>query len=283
MNYNNLTIFFVSYYSKNSIEKLIKKINKKIKIIIVENAQEKNFNEKFKNYRNVRIINSKINTGQTGGINIGLKNINTKYSIYMDSDINFNLSLIDNFLKYAEKIKDFVILGPQHEKSKYNKDFISKIKSEYKDTIRMKLIHGHFLFFKMYNVKKVGFYDENYFLYYDETDYCLRAYRNKQKIYIIPKLKVFHKGSGSVNIKNKVEIEIHKHWHFMWSKFYYYRKHYSLPLTLLYFVPIILRIRFKIIFHILRGDKKNIEKYKVRWSGLINSINGKRSYLRVQN
>ena len=33
MNYNNLTIFFVSYYSKTTIQKLIKKINKKIKIL----------------------------------------------------------------------------------------------------------------------------------------------------------------------------------------------------------------------------------------------------------
>ena len=281
MNYNNLTIFFVSYYSKNSIEKLIKKINKKIKIIIVENAQEKNFNEKFKNYRNVRIINSKINTGQTGGINIGLKNINTKYSIYMDSDINFNLSLIDNFLKYAEKIKDFVILGPQHEKSKYNKDFISKIKSEYKDTIRMKLIHGHFLFFKMYNVKKVGFYDENYFLYYDETDYCLRAYRNKQKIYIIPKLKVFHKGSGSVNIKNKVEIEIHKHWHFMWSKFYYYKKNYTYFLAIKKTLPDLIKSSFKLIIFCLINRKKKLIYYN-QLNGLINSYLGNKSFKRLR-
>ena len=53
----------------------------------------------------------------------------------------------------------------------------------------MKLVHGQFLFFNMKNVKKVGRYDEKIFLYYDETDFCLRAYRKNQKIYVLPKIK----------------------------------------------------------------------------------------------
>ena len=74
--YNKLTIFFVSYYSKSKIEKLIKKIDKRIKILIIDNAQENNFKNYFeKKYRNTSVIVNKINTGQTGGINTGLKKI----------------------------------------------------------------------------------------------------------------------------------------------------------------------------------------------------------------
>ena len=54
----------------------------------------------------------------------------------------------------------------------------------------MKMVHGHFLFFNMENVRKVGLYDEKNFLYFDETDYCLRAYRKNHKIYVIPKIVV---------------------------------------------------------------------------------------------
>ena len=104
--YDNLTIFFVSYYSKKSISQIIKKINPKIKILIVDNANEKGlrkyFNHKFKN---VKIISSKFNGGQTGGINIGLKNIKTKYCIYMDSDIDFENSIIKTFYKIANRIR----------------------------------------------------------------------------------------------------------------------------------------------------------------------------------
>ena len=281
MNHNNLTIFFVSYYSKTTIQKLLKKINKNIQVLIVDNAQEKNLKKELeKKFKNVKVIISKRNLGQTGGINIGLRNIKTKYSLYMDSDINFKSNTIDLFLKYANKVKDFIILGPQHEKSRYPKSFISKKKSEYLDLIRMKLVHGHFLFFNMQNVKKVGFYDQNIFLYYDETDFCLRAYRKGQKIYIIPKFQVYHKGGSSVNIGKKIEIEVNKHWHFMWSKFYYFKKNYS------YFTAIrktffdLFAIFFKfIIFFFINKRKKLI--YFNQLSGLINSYLGRKSYKRL--
>ena len=125
--YKDLTIFFVSYYSKKNIEKILNKINKKIKVLIVDNAQEINLKNYFKKkYRNVEVITSDYNSGQTGGINIGLRKIRTKYAIYMDLDVNFKPDVIDKFLIAANKIKDFIILAPQHEKSVYKKEFFQK-------------------------------------------------------------------------------------------------------------------------------------------------------------
>ena len=281
MNYDNLTIFFVSYYSKKTIQKLLKKINKKIKVLIIDNANEKNLKKELEQkFKNVKVIKSRKNLGQTGGINLGFKNIRTKYSLYMDSDINFKSNTIDKFLKYADEIKDFIILGPQHEKSRYQDYFISEIESKHKDLIRMKLVHGHFLFFNMKNVKKVGLYDQNIFLYYDETDFCLRAYRKGHKIYIIPKLQVYHKGGSSVNIGSEIEIEINKHWHFMWSKFYYFKKNYSFfyAIKKTFFDLFMISSKFMIFFFINRR-KKLI--YYGQLCGLINSYLGKKSYKRL--
>jgi len=281
MNYNNLTIFFVSYYSKKTIQQLLKKINKRIKVLVVDNANEKNLKREIEQkFKNVKVIKSRKNLGQTGGINIGFKNIKTKYSLYMDSDIKFRPNTIDQFLRYADIVKDFLILGPQHEKSKYEESFISKIKSKHKDLIRMKLIHGHFLFFNMQNVKKVGLYDQNIFLYYDETDFCLRAYRKGQKIYVIPKIQVYHKGGSSVNINNKIEIEINKHWHFMWSKFYYFKKNYSYVFAIkkTFFDLFIIAFKYAIFFFI---DRRKKLIYFNQLCGLINSYLGKKSYKRL--
>ena len=47
-----------------------------------------------------------------------------------------------------------------------------------------------------------------------------------QKIYVLPKIKVKHQGGMSVNLNNKLSIEANKHWHYMWSKFYYHKKHF---------------------------------------------------------
>ena len=226
--YKDLTIFFVSFFSKQFIEKILKKIDSKIKILIIDNANEKGLKKYFEGkFKNVKVIVSKKNNGQTGGIIIDFKNIKTKYGLYMDSDVNFNSKIIDTFILVAKEIKDFVILAPQHEKNYYKSEFFSNRPNKFKNYKLMKLFMGNF-FFNMKNVKKVGRYDEKIFLYYDETDFCLRAYRKNQKIYVLPKIKVKHQGGMSVNLNNKLSIEANKHWHYMWSKFYYFKKNYSL-------------------------------------------------------
>ena len=279
--YKNLTIFFVSYYSKKTIFKIVKKLDSRIKIIIIDNANEKGLKDYFeKKFNNVRVIISKYNSGQTGGINEGFRNIKTKYAIYMDSDVNFSSNIIGKFLDVADLIKDFIILAPQHERSFYKKEFFSDKSNKFKDFNLMKLVHGQFLFFNMKNVKKVGRFDEKIFLYYEETDFCLRAYNKGHKIYVLPKLKVNHLGGKSVNLKNSLKIEANKHWHHMWSKFYYYRKNYSTYLAYKNTVPDLITSTIKfLIFYFLNDRKKTI--YFNKSSGLINAYLGKTSYKRI--
>ena len=281
--YKDLTIFFVSFFSKPNIDKLIKRIDPKIKILIIDNAQEKGFKNYFeKKYKNVKVIVSKSNKGESGGINIGFKHIKTKYALKMDSDVIFKKSVIDKFIQTANNVKDFVILAPQHEKSFYKSDFISKQKSIFKNLQLMKLVHGQFMFFKMKNVKKVGYFDENFFLYFEETDFCFRAYKRKQKIYVLTDTNVIHKGGWSVNLNNKLEIEANKHWHFMWSKFYYYKKNYSLFVayqkTLIDFFESLIKYAFFFFF----DHRKRIIFYN-KISGLVNSIIGNKPFKRISN
>ncbi len=278
--FGDLTVLLISYYSTKDIKRLIKKINKKIKIIVIDNANEKNFDKKIGKFKNLKIIKPKFNTGQVGGINIGFKNIKTKYALYMDPDVYFKKSLINDFLRKARNIKDFIILGPQHEKSFYKKEFYSPKSSNIKDAILMKLIHGHFLFFNMKKVKKVGNYDKNIWMYYDETDYCLRAFRKNEKIYIFPKFKVLHKSGSSIRSGKTLEIEAHHKWHFMWSKFYYYKKNYGFlnAYKNTIYDLIVSLIKYLIFFFI---NKRKRIIYINALSGLINSYLNNKSFKRL--
>lgn len=44
--------------------------------------------------------------------------------------------------------------------------------------------------------EKVGLMDERYFVYYDDTDWMLRAYRAKQRLYCLPQVSLWHKVSS---------------------------------------------------------------------------------------
>ena len=69
-------------------------------------------------------------------------------------------------------------------------------------------------------------------------------------------------------------------WHFIWSKFYFNKKKYGKLISLLIFLPIIVRIIFKIYLNKIIKNEKEFKKYKIRYDGLINSIKGCKSRLR---
>ena len=82
---NEITVLFVSYHSDDIIEKSIMSIDKDIKIIVVENSQNKILKNKLeKKYSNVKVIIPQKNLGNGAGINCGIKQIDTMYALYLD-------------------------------------------------------------------------------------------------------------------------------------------------------------------------------------------------------
>ena len=132
------------------------------------------------------------------------------------------------------------------------------------------------------NFLDIGGFDENFFLYFEETEFCHRAKKLNYKSYQTNNSNVTSLGS-SVNIEkeeDKEDLDNLLIWHFIWSKFYFYKKKYGKNIALIIFIPIISRIYFKIMINKLLNNKKKLKKYKYRLDGLINSIKGNKSYLR---
>jgi len=68
------------------------------------------------------------------------------------------------------------------------------------------------------------YFDENFFLYLENNDLCIRAKRTGGSIYIVPTAKINHEGSKTVDSKYKDEVELSRNWHWIWSKFYFNKK-----------------------------------------------------------
>ena len=277
----DLTIVFVSFFSKNIIEKPISQIPSDIPIIVVENSKDielKNILEK--KYQNVNVIIPPVNTGNGGGANIGLRQADTKYVLYLDVDVELNKTTIDTLYFYAKKLDNFSILGPSIEGLNYKKRDYAK-QSEYEKVHSMNFITGCALFFNMKAINEIGFFDEKIFLYYEENDLYLRSFKKNYKIYLIEEAKLKHYGNRSSDLIEKNSIEINRNWHLMWSTFYFHRKHYGIlqayKKTIFKFFSALIKY---LIFLILQ---KKIEKniYYARMSGIFNAAIGRKSWFRT--
>ena len=278
-----ITIVLISHKSKNKVIKFIKNFSQKFKIIIVENSNDRTIDEEIKKINtSIKLIFSK-NNGYGSAINLARKFITTEYFFVFNPDIVLSSDdLIIDFYKSAKNLKDnFGAIGPRFdnvkEKSHRQSDINKKIAV-------IDSISGSAMFFKtkIFDINE-GF-DENFFLYFEETDYCKRSNKNGYKIYQINDLVVSHNVGSSVEISNEVEknkLENLYVWHFIWSKYYYYEKHYGKIYSLLYFQPILFRSLVKTLyFYIIRKEKK-YGKYKYRINGLLSAIFKKKSYLRI--
>ena len=281
--YEQLSIIIITYKSDEIIFDFVKKIPKKLKIIIVENSKNLNLKKKLeKKYKNLKVYLRK-NEGVSSSLNYAVKKIKTKYFIHLSPDLDLNFDDIRKFFKFANDLEDkFCALGPRFLKTKkkghiqIDKNLkIGKIDS----------IHGSYMFINRNRFNEIGKWDKNIFLFFEETEYC---YRGKIKNLFSYQINSIKTQTIDTTVKIKDE-KIKKNWqnllrwHFIWSKFYTTKKKYGFILSLIIFIPIIIRISFKLFFHNITGDNDQLNKYKFRFKGLINSILGRKSYLRLEN
>ena len=277
----DLTIIFVSFYSKNLIEKPISQIDRDISIIVIENSLDRELKKNLeKKYSNVRVIIPGKNTGNGGGANIGLRLAKTRFVLYLDIDVDLTQSVIEKLYFNANKLNDFSIIGPSIEGLNYKENYYLK-KNIYDKVHSMNFITGCALFFNMPALEEIGYYDENIFLYYEENDLYLRSLKKNYKIYLIEDAKIKHTGNHSTDLIKKEEIEINRNWHLMWSTFYFHKWHYGLLTaynkTLLKLLSASLKY---LIFSTLRQDfDKKI--YYARMSGIYNAMIGNNSWFRT--
>lgn len=283
MYFDQITIIIVTYKSDEIIYKFINKIPKKINIIVVENSRNLKLKKKLeKEYKNTKVYLRK-NQGVGSSINFGVTKTKTKYFIHLSPDLSINFSDISIFFKYAKILNDnFCALGPRflNTKKKGHKQIDKKLKIGKIDSI-----HGSYMFMNKEKFLKIGGWDGNIFLFFEETEYCYRGNLKQLYCYQINKIKA-ETVDTTVKIKNKQLKQNWQsllRWHFIWSKFYVYKKKYGILISLIFFVPIIIRIFFKLTFYSIFYNKDILRKYKFRLSGLFNSIIGNKSYLRLNH
>ena len=273
---NEITIVIITYKSREIIYDFINKIPSIIKTIIIDNSQnyelKKNIEQRYKNIS----VYLKENNGVSSALNYAVEKIKTKYFLQISPDLEFNFENLNIFLDFAKKKKNnFAALGPRFldVKQKSHKQINENLKLGKIDSI-----HGSCMFIDKDIFLKIGKFDENFFLYFEETEYCYRAKKKGYLSYQINDIKVTTKGR-SVDLESESFSNI-LIWHFIWSKFYFHKKKYGKLLSLIIFLPLLVRILFRIILYTITKNEISTTKYKTRFDGLLKSIKGQKSDLR---
>jgi len=103
--------------------------------------------------------------------------------------------------------------------------------------IAVRWLSGACILIRKKSLEEVRFFDDNFFLYFEDIDLCYRLQQKKYKLILTPSVRVYHKGGGSSvaeSLKNRL--------HYRRSQLYFYQKHNSR--LSLFLLKIYLRIVF---------------------------------------
>lgn len=248
INYNS------SQLSINCIKSIYDKTSKELsfQVIITDNCSENLDYENLKafcdttDFPNLTLLRNPINSGFGGGNMYGFKHSSAKYLAFINNDtllLNDCLSILKKQLDYTQTIG---IAGAQayKEGNKFlisldhfasptreilgrsfleliNKKKYPKRKKKYLNPIQVNFVPGSFMFLRTNDFISVGGFDTQIFLYYEETDLCIRLLKIGKLTYLIPEAEFihFHGASTGKSLAIKKELKI--------SLLYIMKKHYG--------------------------------------------------------
>ena len=281
---NNLTFIIVTFKSDHIINECIKSLPKDSNIIIIENSNNRELKKKLEvKYSKINVITQE-NSGMGSANNKGIKLCKTDYAFVINPDVKFYENTMQELIALSSKYNDYSILAPISDDTKYPNYKIKnkKINNDDPDFLNVDSVDEYAM---LINKKKFSdniYFDENFFLYLENDDLCLRKKKENNKIYVAKKAKIHHLGGKSHSINHKKEIEFLRNWHWMWSKFYFNKKHYGYPKALLKSLPTLITSIIKFFYYFLICNKFKRKIYIMRFLGLINSMFGKKSWYRPQ-
>ena len=283
----NLSIVIVTFKSEEVIHECIKSIDKDIKITVIENSNNTQFKQELElAYSNVSCILSYDNLGMGAGNNLGIKKTETDFVLILNPDVIFKDATINELIIASQKISDFAIIAPISSDINYpNYKLDNDRKAMIKNTspFRVKSVDGFAMLFNKKKLDKIigkDYFDENFFMYLENDDLCKRIIDANEYIYVAPNSVVKHLGGKAVNIKYKNDVEFARNWHWIWSKFYFNKKHYGYFTAFLQGFPKFFSSLIKYIFFSFIKKKIKQKIYLNRVLGFINAAINKKSWYR---
>ena len=286
----NLSVVIVTFNSDKVIYNCVQSIPDDIKIFIVDNSNDKKFKENIeKKYNNIECVLSSENLGMGSGNNLGLRHIKTDYAIILNPDVVLEKDTIQEIINESKHISNFAILAPLSIDPKYpNYKLSNKSNNEFNNHMpfKVKSVDG---FAMVLNLKKINlienfknfnYFDENFFMYLENDDLCKRLIENNENIFVIPKSKIKHLGARGVNPEHAHEVELSRNWHWIWSKFYFNKKHKGYLYAFFTGIPYFLSATLKFILYLILNNRKKKKIYLQRISGFLTAVMGKKSYYR---
>lgn len=237
----DISVIILSYNTKKITDTCLKKLKKaveiaktkkiKSEIIVVDNASKDGSASMIKKDHSwVKLIKSKKNLGFSGGNNLGMKNSSGELILLLNSDCYIKPSTLVDAVNHMKDNKDCDVLGcklsykdgsfqpsagslpspkniiPWMFFLPYQKLFHPKDENFFAQNKKVGWVMGAFMLTRRSVYKKTKGFDEDFFLYTEEVEWCKRIKDAGFNIFFTPDFSVVHLGRASSKFSIKTPL-----------------------------------------------------------------------------
>ena len=202
------------------------------KVLVIDNNSTDNSVSYIKDWHpGVRINKLTKNYGFAGGYNLGLKQVNTPYTVILNSDVKVTENWIDPLIKILDNNPHIACIQPKIKSLETPSHFeyagaaggyldkwgypfcrgrifdaVEKDEGQYNDEREIFWASGAAMIIRTNLFKKLGGFDESFFAHMEEIDLCWRIKRAGYKIMYSPKATVYHLGGGTLAYESSQKV-----------------------------------------------------------------------------
>lgn len=223
VNYNGLG-FLGSFFKS-----VFQQTYQKFEVIMVDNnSRDASVEFVRKNFPQVKITKNKKNSGYAGGNNLGLKESRGEYVVITNNDVVLEKDLLEKLLGAYREIPNLGAVQPMcklmQDRKKLDacgsfwtdtgfnyhygiyKDINLPI---YNENFPVYSLKGVFMLIPRYIINKVGLFDDDFWCYFEETDFCHRVWLSGYECWYYPKSFLYHHVGGTSTKKPGFMVQYH--------------------------------------------------------------------------
>jgi GT2 family glycosyltransferase len=262
----DLSVIVVSFNTRDvlrrSLEIAIRELeNLRGEILVVDNQSSDGSAEMVaRDFPSVRLIVSDTNLGFAGANNVAFREARGRFFILLNSDAFLEAGSLSKALKYGESdptlgcggakligrdgswqpsqrsfpslLNKFLMISGLSAKYPGSKFFgrVDKTWADDNESADADWVPGAFAILPRAALETVGFFDEDFFLYYEEVDLCRRLRLAGYRVRYLPDIRVVHIGGESARAGGDKAVSEAGSQITLWrlrSEFLYYRKHHG--------------------------------------------------------
>ena len=268
-----LTIVIVNWNTKEDLLTCLSSIKERLRdplfeVLVVDNGSNDGSSEEVRReYPWVELLENKNNSGFANAANMALRRMKGRYVLLLNPDTRVKERAIEKLISFMESHSEAGISGPQllnPDGSKQNsianfpslatellnksllrwlfpKKFPGKERN-YSEPIEVDSVIGACMMVRREAMDQVGLLDEDYFLFFEETDWCFRMKRAGWKIYHVPQAEVYHlQGKSAEAEKKRARVEYYR------SRYHFFKKNRGTLQWFILHIGLVVRLGVELI------------------------------------